>query len=481
MNIVTFIQNSLKKAILSQRETESIEIEKIGENLTPNMRALRLSMGLADQLLSMGAAASDVVHMSLGVTNTYCTRKVHIDISHNLITISQDRGVDRAPLTLIRSVVARSTNYQTIQKLQQLANAIRDKRITLTGAEKEFAHILANQKIYPEWVRCLTGGGVSAGVSILYGGSLTIIFISFFIGIIITWGLRQMRKLGIPSFYIQVAAALFATLVAGGLSWIINGGHLDIISHINPTLIIISGIVLLVAGMMIVGALQDAIDEYYVTAGARILKVIMLTGGIVMGVAMGLYITKRFDINFVATPDGLSFNTTALQYTGAAIIASMFALGNHSRLGGVILAGAIGILGYYCAQVGLSLGLGPIPAYGIAAAVIGFSATMISRIWRVPSLASISAGIIPLVPGLTLYNGLMQVIQNPPGNPYFDKGLAILLQAFLIALTIAAGASFGNIAGRPMRRKLINIHNKLPGHRLRSPSKKRIKPQELNP
>ncbi len=73
-------------------------------------------------------------------------------------------------------------------------------------------------------------------------------------------------------------------------NFINNYEALDIISYINPTLIAISGIVLLVAGMMIVGALQDAIDEYYLTATARILKVIMKTGGIVLGVTIGLYI-----------------------------------------------------------------------------------------------------------------------------------------------------------------------------------------------
>lgn len=466
MNLLNLIQTSLKKSMQLQREAESIKIEKIGENLTPNLRALRLTMGIADRLLSMGAPASDVVHMALGITNTYCTRKVHIDISYTLITISQDRGVDREPLTIIRTIVAQDTNYQTIQQLQELANLIRAKKITLSAAEKRFDRIITHQKTYPLWVKHLTSGGLSAGVSILYSGSIAIIAITFLIGFIISWGLYRLRKIGMPSFFVQVSAALFATLVSGGLSWAVASGYLDIISYINPTLVIISGIVLLVAGMMIVGALQDAIDEYYITATARILKVIMLTGGIVMGVAMGLYLTKKFGINFATTPDSLRLNTTTYQYVGAGIIASMFALGNNSHIAGVLLAGLIGVVGYYCALFGIELGFEQIPSYGVAAAIIGFLATMISRLWRVPSLATISAGIIPLVPGLSLYNGLMSVIQNPPGDPLFDQGLAVLLKAFLVALTIAAGASFGNIVGRPMRRKLIQIHNNLPFHRL---------------
>ena len=54
---------------------ETLDIEQIEESLTPNMRALRLAMSMTDQLASMGVAASDAVHMCLGITNTYCKRK----------------------------------------------------------------------------------------------------------------------------------------------------------------------------------------------------------------------------------------------------------------------------------------------------------------------------------------------------------------------------------------------------------------------
>ena len=213
---------------------------------------------------------------------------------------------------------------------------------------------------------------------------------------------------------------------------------------------------------MIVGALQDAIDEYYLTATARILKVIMKTGGIVLGVTIGLYIAKKMNTNFATTPDGLALTSITYQYMGAAITAACFALGNHSRLTGIILSGVVGVAGYYCSIVFINNGMEAIPASGIAACAVGLSSTVISRIWRIPSVATISAGIIPLVPGITLYNGLMQVVQNSPGTALFDQGMGTLLRAFMIAITIAAGASFGNIIGRPMRRKFIKLHNKLP-------------------
>jgi uncharacterized membrane protein YjjP (DUF1212 family) len=50
----------------------------------------------------------------------------------------------------------------------------------------------------------------------------------------------------------------------------------------------VGGIVMLVAGMTIVGAAQDAIDQFYVTASARLLDVILRTAGIVVGIVASL-------------------------------------------------------------------------------------------------------------------------------------------------------------------------------------------------
>lgn len=443
---------------------QSLEIQKIDEHLTPNMRALRLAMNIADQLFSMGVAANDVVHNALTITNTYCSRPVHIDISYTLLTISQDRGIEREPLTLIRTIVPRDANHRIIQQLQDLVRLIRNKNIKLDDAIGKMNDILVSQGQYSRWTTYLAGGGISAGVSVLYTGSLVIIFINFWIGFLTSWLLDKLGRVGIPGFFVQAIAAASVTIAAATLTWLVrHNEYLDIISYINPTLVVIGGIVLLVAGMMIVAAMQDAIDEYYLTASARILKVIMSTGGIVLGVAIGLYIAKKMGVIFATSPDRLTLTSITYQYIGAGIVASSFALSRHSRLGGVLLAGIVGLAGYYSVNLFINNGIEAIPAYGIAAGLIGFTATIISRLWRVPSVATISAGIVPLVPGISLYNGLMYIVENEPGTFLFNQGTSVLFRAFMIAITIAAGASFGNIVGRPMRRRLVRLQNNLPG------------------
>lgn len=426
------------------------------------MRALRLVMTMAEQLLSMGVPASDVVHMSLGITNTYCKRRVHIDVSSTLITISQDRGIDREPLTLIRTIVVDDANYQLIQSLQSLALDIRDKHMPLETAEKKIDEIINRPKRQPRWLIYSGGGAVSAGVVVLYDGEGLMIAIAFLMGFLVTGLLRWLGRLGVATFYSQIIAALCITLAAAATTRLSNILELAI----NPTLMVIGGIVLLVAGMMIVGAFQDAIDEYYVTANARLLKVAMATGGIVVGVLIGLYIATRFGINFPATPDRLLLTDAVMQYVGALIIAAAFALRNHARIFGTLVAGGVGVLGWWVSRLILALDFGVVLACGVAAAVIGLMATFVSRFWKIPSLAIIAAGVVPLVPGLSLYNGLMGAVANPPGDPEFMATLAVLAQAVMIGFAVAAGATLGNMIGRPLRRRMIRLYNHLPRRKL---------------
>lgn len=414
-------------------------------------------MTIAEELLAMGVAARDVVHMALGITGTYCKRRVHIDISSTLITISQDRGSEREPLTLVRTITLKYVNYQTIQALQNLALVIRDHHLPLAEAERRTEELLTNRREHSRWIVCLAGGGVSMGVVILFNGSILMSGPAFVMGFVATATMRILDKWGLATFYLQIITALLITLAAGAAQWL--NGWLG--WQVDTTMLVISGIVLLVAGLMIVGAFQDAIDEYYVTANARLLRVTMATMGIVVGVMTGLYIIQRFGISFPTTPDrlGLAADIRA-QYLGALIITAGFAAGNHARLFGMLIAGGVGVLGWWVSST-LIGSLGVVIASGAAATVVGLTAVLVSRLWRFPSVAIIAAGIVPLVPGLSLYNGLMGVIENPPTDPEFLLSLAILARAIMIGVAIAIGASLGNMIGRPVRRGMIRWYNKL--------------------
>ncbi|MBM3210476.1 threonine/serine exporter family protein [Candidatus Saccharibacteria bacterium] len=437
------------------------QFEKFGENLTPNLRAIRFAMTTSELLLAMGVSANSVVAMALDITETYCTRRVHVDISSNLIMFSQLRGIDKEPLTLIRSVVARDTNNMTIQALQRLIRHIKEGRLTLDHAEIELDAIIKKPSTYPWWVVMIANASVAAGVAIMFTRDWRAILTTFLIGIVIDRVLALLIKRAIPTFFRQIAAAASATILAALVAFLGNQG-VDFFSGMNPTLIVVGGIIMLVAGLTIVSAIQDAIDEYYLTATARILKVAMLTVGIVIGILIGLYSARKLGYGIAVSPDPLLAGTLNMQLLGAAVLAVAYAIFTHTHFRAVLWAGLIAAGGLAISFNVREYEIAAIPASGVAAIFVGLVASLLSRWWRTPSAGMIAAGILPLVPGLALYNGLMQLINYPPGDPFFFRGLGTLFNAVAIALAIAAGASFGSLIGQPLHKQLTMRRNMLP-------------------
>lgn len=465
MSLLSNMSAFYRKVVLPEGETKELVAERFGEMITPNMRALRLSMTVADYLLSMGVPVSDVTETALSITNRYCKRKVSIEIIATVLMFSQDRGNDREPLTLIRAITSRRTNSSLIQSIQDIATAIQEDDLSLDKAEERLDALVENPKTYPQWVLSIGSASISAGVGALLSGSPLIIALSFIVGGFISYMLLLLAKLRIPAFFIQVVAATIATLVAAFITWL--GNHsIPYLQELDPNLIIVGGIVMLVAGLAIVGAVEDAIDEYYITANARILKVVMLTAGIVFGVVVGLFIAKNLGINMTVNTAKPVYNIDGWKYLGAVIIAVGYALSVNTRLRGIILAGCIGA-GGWAIYVTAALAFSPIAASFIAAAAVGASAALLSRWLRTPPVTMITAGIIALVPGLSLFNGLMVLIIGTTGSSVvLDSGVLILMNALLLALAIAAGATFGNLIGRPVRRTLIRAQNALPRRKL---------------
>lgn len=438
-----------------------VPVEKIGETLTPNLRALRLAMTVSDLLLSMGVPANSVVSKALDITEAYCERPVHIDISYNIIMVSQVRGVKYEPLTLIRPVASREINNMTIQIVQQLVYEIRTGKHTLAEAEEALDQIMTHPITYPKWLPRAANAFIAPAVVLMFSTDWRAITLSYIIALLVDYLLLKLSSRNIAPFFHQVAASAFVTLAAAVIAWL---GRQDIqfFANLNPTLIVVGGIIMLVAGLAIVGAVQDAIEEYYLTATARILRVILLTAGIVMGILVGLYTARKLNIGIAVSPDPLSLTSLKFQIIGGAGIAAAYALATQTRIRAILWAGLIGggaLTIMYEARI---LDVSVIPATGIAAAFVGCVASLFSRLWRTPSSGIIAAGIVPLVPGLSLYTGLMQLVNYPPGSPLFFRGVGTMFTVIGTALAIAAGASFGSMLGRPLHRHITRTRNLTP-------------------
>ena len=84
----------------------------------------------------------------------------------------------------------------------------------------------------------------------------------------------------LPYFYLQVAGGAIATLLAGAVA--------ATPIEVDPSLVVTANIILLLAGIGLMGAVQDALTGFYLTSSARLIEAMMATAGIIAGVALGI-------------------------------------------------------------------------------------------------------------------------------------------------------------------------------------------------
>lgn len=454
-------------SFLKRHQPEVLEaglsiVEKFDDTLNPNMRALRLTMSASELLLSMGVSANSVVSRALDITETYCKSPVHIDISYNMIFLSQLRGVDKEPLTLVRPVAPRDINYMMLRKVQVLIHDINHGTMPIDKAEQQLDDIMRNHRSYPWWLIMVGNGIVIAGVALMFTSSWKAILTIFVVGMLIDRLVHFLAKKAVAPFFRQVAAAMTATLIAAALNMLGHNGF-SFFANLNPSLIIVGAIVMLVAGLAVVGAIQDAIEEYYVTANARITRLLLQTTGLVVGIVIALYIARKLGIGIAISANPLSSNTVPMQVVGGVLAAAGYAIATQTYSRAIAWVGLIGglsmiILFNTVHQFDISV----VPASGIAAMLVGMIGAIMSRFWRTPSVGIIAAGIIPLVPGLMLYRGLMQLVNYPPGDPLFYTALGTLFTVIATGLAIASGATLGSMLVRPVHQKLAHNRNILP-------------------
>jgi uncharacterized membrane protein YjjB (DUF3815 family) len=280
--------------------------------------------------------------------------------------------------------------------------------------------------------------------------------ITFVTGCVVDRAFALLGRYRVPAFFRQLAGAGIITLVAAGVSAAAAQG-VAFFAGVDPPLVVVGGIIMLVAGMMIVGAAQDAIDQFYVTASARILEAGMQTAGIIVGILAALFLARYVGSPVAISADPVALGPVPWQYVGAVLTSMLFALSCYARPVTIALSGAMGFVGWAGYSFFIQAGGGEVWANALGALAAALVATLLIRRTTVPGFALVNAALLPLVPGLALYYGLIQIVGTTPGSGDLYTGGLTLLEAVSVALGIAAGASFGTFLGRPMADRLHQI------------------------
>lgn len=424
-------------------------------------RTLDLALRIGELLLSNGAGAADVTATMSSVAHHLGLRQTLVDVTFTTLTLSHQSGVDEPVVSLTRHVTHRETDFADLTAVDYVVARLLADEITRDEAASEVARVASSGHPRKRWAITAGSGLTGAGVALLLGGDWIVLLIAAVAGSCIEILQRHMARMRLPFFYAQVAGGMLATTFAVVLR------ALEV--PVDPSIVVTASIIMLLAGQGFIGAIQDALTGFYITANARILEVMIATAGIIVGVSAGLSIGGALGVDVLIVPGASGLSDLPAVTIGAAVTAGSFAFTAYSPkrvVAPIALLSALAAGAYF----GLTQhSIDRAAAAGVAAVIIGLVSYWVAGWFKVPPLVVITACIIPLLPGLSIYRALSLLADDDV------TGVIALITAAAVALALSAGAILGEYVAQPLRRESRKLEQRLAGPRLVGPLRARAK------
>jgi uncharacterized membrane protein YjjP (DUF1212 family) len=423
-------------------------------------KTLDLALRIGEVLLSSGAGAADVTATMLSVTRGCGVRGADVDVTFTALSMSFQPSFDEPAIMQVRHVRHRDIDYEDLTLVDDLVRGLLHGEITRDEARSRLARIVSSGHRLPRWAVTVGSGVMGAAVGLLLGGDWIVIAIAFVAAAGIDILKRAMTRQRWPGFYQQVAGGLLATLLAVGTA--------ATKLQVDPSLVVTACIVMLLSGIGFMGAIQDALTGFPLTSAARMLEALLATAGIIAGVSGGLAIGQSLGVDLGRLNPGASgWSYLPVMAFGAAVTAAAFAFTSYAPVRSFLPIALVGGLGEGIAYLVESRGFDRAWAAAAAAVVIGaVSYTVAGRV-RVPPLVVVVSGIVPLLPGLSIYTGLSLMAAGD------SQGILAIAAAASIAIALASGVILGEYVAQPLKREARRLEGRLSGPRLVGPLRAR--------
>jgi uncharacterized membrane protein YjjP (DUF1212 family) len=404
-------------------------------------QVLDLCMRIGEVLLASGESADETTGTMLRIAAATGLATVDVDITFTSITVCCHRGNAAAPVTSMRLIRQRALDLTRLRQVYRIVERVEDGRLQVAAAAAAMDDAVRAPHPYPRWVATVGWGGLAAAIAVLIGAEPLTAAVAFVVTALIDRLARVLARWGVAPFFRQVLGALLAT---GATLALFGTGVFA--PFTEPSLVVAAGITVLLSGLSVVGAVQDAIAGYYVTAAGRAMEIALLTAGLLTGVVLALKLGFAFGVTLqVAEPVTSGVGRVSLSVLAAGVAAATFALAGYAPLRSLPAAGLAGAAGWATSFAARQFeAFGPIAATGIAAVVVGAAAGVLRRRGGVSSLVVTLAGITPLLPGLVAYRGFYQLAVQG-----VTDGLVTVTLALGTGIALAAGVALGTFATRP--------------------------------
>jgi uncharacterized membrane protein YjjP (DUF1212 family) len=417
---------------------------------------LELAASVGAILMASGTPTMATVDQVTAITTAYGIERCEVDVISTTIHVSVYRGPTAPPASTLHSVQSRSLDYSRLAAVDRLIDRIRAGQVSPSEARDELDAIATAPHPYKRWIATLAWGALAFATAGTLGAGMLVCLVSALSAMAIDRVNRRLNKHGLPLFFQYAVGGAIATaspIVLHALS-----PKLGV--QFEPTIAIAAGVVVLLAGLSLVSSVGDLITGAPVTAVGRFFELVMMTAATSAGVAFVLRLANRFGAPFIAIsvgpPPALAELAASVAFGAAS--AAAFALACYAERTAAVAAafgGAAGTIAFLLAQ---GAGLGAVVASFVAAVPIGLVGRLMERRNLAPPLVVSTAGIVPLLPGLSLLHGIYAIL-----NDQTAVGFGSVFGALAIGTALASGVILGEWGSWKVRRRRLQVRRRVGG------------------
>lgn len=386
---------------------------------------LTVAMDLCESMLECGAEVHRVEDTAERICRAYGAKRVEIFAMTSLITatIVMENGEKS---TQVRRVYGSANQLYKIEKLNALSRTICRDTPKPSRILEQIASIKRKQT-YPTWFRYVGGFIGTVGFSLFFGGNFWDALLCGLIGLVVC--LLDFNR---PKYINQIVYTVFVSAVASFLSWLATSLCADYIT-VHLSTINISIIMLLIPGLALGNAVRDLLCGELVSGAVKMLQCILIAAAIATGFTCVLLLFEGETSTYLgATPPLWMIVNGGVGAIGFSVL-----FGVHpKRLFFATLAGMICTSAYMLVEdLAPNMGFGWLfLASFVGGAACTIYAEVMARVLKTPATVYLIPGLIPMVPGGSLYYTMAFLVQG-------DRDIAAQkgIDTLCVCLGISAG------------------------------------------
>jgi len=359
-----------------------------------------------------------------------------VDASLSTLTLSYWKPGQSMPVTVMRIVEVAQPRLERLTGTLSLLERVERRQISLAEADERLRALGRTVGIRQQIGRAALLVSVAGWVVFLNGLSVTSVLVALLATLLtfpVASVVNRLRLPRIAGTFVAaiVLAAIPNLLAAAGLSFVLSAA-------------VVGGLFIYLPGRAFVSAVIDGLANAPISAMARAFEALVTAGalalGVVVGGQIGVGLGVELQVDTSATPLWLSIIGAAIGLLGLAVAWGM----PHARVIPTVAIGAVGWLIVALATQGGD-GIGWV-AYFLAATLVGFAGVIVANLQGGSASVYTGVAILPLVPGFTLYQGMLALTQDTSAG-----ASGKLSDAAVISLAIAGGVAVGLALGRNLQ------------------------------